>query len=156
MFRNPPVSIKYTLIIFFSVIPLLLYRALTGDIPFVLPARIVTGVILLSLVIFQFSLLFCRYFKIGVARKLVNYHLWAGIATLLFYALHVDSLGYKWTFILNICFIILVVSSFLGPRSINYANNRAALHLNHGIHTLAGVLVLALGFWHAIVALMFE
>lgn len=117
--------------------------------------QIASGVVLLTLTLFQWGLLYHRLKKNAVGvRRYYFLHKYLGFAIILIFALHAARTGYGWTSILFTVFVALAVTGLLNRGIMRY---RAAwLHrVWLWLHIALSALLVPLVAIHIVVALAY-
>ena len=116
--------------------------------------QVVTGLLLTSLVLYQWVLLFLRLSGKHVPSQ-YRAHRWVGVACTALFAFHALSFGYGWTKILVIVFILSAVTGLLNREVIAY-RKPWAYKLWYWSHVTLSVNLAPLIAVHIWVALAYE
>ena len=118
--------------------------------------QVASGIVLFGIMIFQWALFYYKIVKnMGAVRTHNMLHRYAGIASVVIFAIHTVSAGYAWSLLLFIAFVGVAMTGLLNRGLMRFSKNYMQ-KIWLWIHvSLAGVLM-PLSVMHVIVALAYE
>ena len=118
--------------------------------------QIATGVVLTTLLVYQWSLLAARLAKHAPAsRTHYHWHRYIGVVMTMLFILHAVRFGYYWTSALAIVFLLNGLAGLLNKEVIRY-KSRGAYLVWYGLHVGLSAILMPLTALHIWVALAFE
>jgi len=118
--------------------------------------QIGTGVLMLSLMAFQWSLFYYKVTKnVSATKSNAVLHKYTGILFMLMFALHTPRLGHALTLVLSIVFFAVAITGLLNRGFIRYSF-RWMHKVWLWLHIMLSAALIPLTFLHIVVALMFE
>jgi|GEM_PF-1119353 len=118
--------------------------------------QVITGVLLVVIVIYQWVLLYLRQTK-RMKQMRFHYatHRWAGVSATVLFALHAISAGHMWTSALAIVFILVALTGILNREIIKYPKQWMYLAW-FSVHIALSFIMLPLIAVHIWVALLYQ
>ena len=121
-----------------------------------LPWQMVTGLLLVGLLAFQWGLFFHKQNKnLAAIPRNRELHKYAGIAFVVIFALHAESVGYAWMLILTLILGGLIATGLLNREIVRY-RNQWSYKTWLWLHVALAAMLTPFVIMHALVALLFE